>query len=233
MYTIDLKNLPNNVCGIYKIDFPNGKSYIGKSNNIKRRFYEHNRQDRENIVCDKAIHKYFGKVKVITILEECEQLKLNEREQYWIAYYSTYNKNKGYNLTPGGEHNIINSVFNESQVLDIRKRRWNGERKIKVYQDYLNFNFNTFEKIWLGITWPQIGKEYIIESNLKTRQEYSSKANRGENNNKAKLKETDVLLIRKRYLNGETITQIHKDYNYVSRETIKRVCLRQTWKHLE
>lgn len=30
--------------GIYKINFPNGKSYIGLSNNIARRLKEHNNE---------------------------------------------------------------------------------------------------------------------------------------------------------------------------------------------
>ena len=103
MYKILLSELSNGVCGIYKIDFPNGKVYIGKSNNIKRRFYEHNRPDREQIVCDRAIHKYFGKVKEITILEECNQELLNDREKYWITFYESNIKEKGYNLTEGGD----------------------------------------------------------------------------------------------------------------------------------
>lgn len=42
----NLDNCPNNINGIYLISFPNGKIYIGLSNNIKRRIKEHNSDSR-------------------------------------------------------------------------------------------------------------------------------------------------------------------------------------------
>ena len=234
MKTVLISDLPRGICGIYKITFPNNKIYIGKSNDIKRRCYEHNRLDREDILCDKMIHKYYGQLKEITILEECLENELNEREKYWIKYYNSTNKKIGYNCTEGGEYNSINHrSFNREEVLQIRKRRFNGESKIKVYQDYKDKNFQTFEKIWLGITWPQVGKQYIITPHTISKQEDSSKANQGENNNKAKLTEQQVRNIRQLYKDGKDITTIWKQYSFVSRETIKRVCLYQTWKHIK
>lgn len=66
-----------------------------------------------------------------------------------------------------------------------------------------------------------------------SKQEYSSNANKGENNNKAKLTEADVIDIRNKYKLGKKITEIHKFYPFVSRQTIERVCKRLTWKHIE
>lgn len=37
-----IEDCPTTISGIYKINFPNGKSYIGLSNNILRRIKEHN-----------------------------------------------------------------------------------------------------------------------------------------------------------------------------------------------
>lgn len=233
MYKILLSELSNGVCGIYKIDFPNGKVYIGKSNNIKRRFYEHNRPDREQIVCDRAIHKYFGKVKEITILEECNQELLNDREKYWITFYESNIKEKGYNLTEGGEHAKTRSLYTEKEVYEIRQRKFNGERKIDVYKEYSDRSFSGFEKVWLGTSQPQIAKDLIEQMPKLSKQEYSSNANKGENNNKAKLTEADVIDIRNKYKLGKKITEIHKFYPFVSRQTIERVCKRLTWKHIE
>jgi predicted GIY-YIG superfamily endonuclease len=39
----NLENCPSGLSGIYKINFSNGKCYIGQSNDIKRRIKEHNR----------------------------------------------------------------------------------------------------------------------------------------------------------------------------------------------
>lgn len=238
---VQLKDLKNGVSGIYKINFPNGKIYIGLSNNIKRRMYEHNNINRlethYNTPCDLAIKKY-GKIEEIEILEETSDIqKLKKREKYWINFYKSNQKEKGYNLTPGGDlpfgENHPNAIFSNEEILDIRKRRFAGERKINVYQDYKNHSFGTFEHVWLGRTAPQIGKEFIIPTGEISRQEYSSIANRGENNNKAKLTEQDVIKIRQRYDAGESVASIHQDFSMVNKNSIRRVCKRETWKHIK
>lgn len=124
------------------------------------------------------------------------------------------------------------SVFTNSQVLDIRKRRFKGERKKDVYKDYSNFAFGTFERIWLGRGYPDIGKEYIIPANTKTRQEYSSITNSGLKNGRAKCSKEEIIEIRKRYDQGERICDIKKDYPY-SVNTIFRVAKRLTFKDVK
>ena len=222
--------------GIYKItDKTNGLVYIGQAMNIKRRFSEHKTSNKgkkgtiDYIIRTKGVNNF-----IFEVIEECTIQELKEREQYWIAYYDSYNR--GYNLTPGGETltgtENPNATFSEADVLDIRKRRFCGERKINVYQDYSNHPFGTFERVWLGRSYTNIGKQFIIPTNEISRQEYSSIANSGENNNKAKLTQQMVRQIRKRYDEGESITSISKDYSFLSRNTILRVCKRQTWKNV-
>lgn len=236
-----IKELKNGVSGIYKLNFPNGKIYIGLSNDIKRRMYEHNNTNRlknhYNTPCDLAIQKYrrFEEIEILEYVEDPSLL--SEREQYWISKFHSNEKSIGYNLTPGGEallgEDNPNSVFSNEEVLEIRKRRFAGERKIDVYQDYSDKSFGTFEKIWLGKSFPHIGKEFIIPTNEISRQEYSSIANRGENNNKAKLTENDVKAIRKRYDNGEKVGSISKDFPFVNKNSIRRVCKRETWTYIK
>jgi predicted GIY-YIG superfamily endonuclease len=36
-----MEQILNNEWGIYKIDFPNGKSYVGQSSNLKRRINDY------------------------------------------------------------------------------------------------------------------------------------------------------------------------------------------------
>lgn len=232
---IKIEDLKKSMMGIYKITFPNNKIYIGLSNDIRRRMWEHNNEKKAKTPCDYAIIKY-GKVKEIEIIEFINDPSLlEERERYWIDYYKSNNKEIGYNLTEGGDatgnygENNYKAVFTNEEVLDIRRRRYFGERKIDVYNSlYSNHSFATFEKIWLGYGYPGIGEQYKVEA--KTRQEYSSIANSGENNNKAKLNKEMVLDIRKRFDEGEAIRDIQKIYSFVSIESIRRVCKRQTWK---
>jgi group I intron endonuclease len=70
--------------GIYKITkIENRKSYIGKSNDIERRFKEHQTKGKTSrIPLDEAIEKYGINAFTYEIIEECSLDKLNEREQY-------------------------------------------------------------------------------------------------------------------------------------------------------
>lgn len=235
---IKIENLEDNMMGIYKINYPNGKVYIGLSTNIKRRIKEHNHNSHNNLPpCDAAIKKY-GQITEIEILEFVNDInKIEEREKYWIKYYQSNNKEKGYNLTPGGDatHQLgedhHKAAFTNDEVLDIRKRRFKGERKKDVYLDYQDKNFSTFEHVWLGRGYPEVGKEYLIKSNTKTRQEYSSEANKGLRNGRSKCNRQEILDIRKRYDNNESISSIAKDYlQKISLSTVRRIALRESYK---
>lgn len=237
---IELKNLQQNISGIYKINYPNGKIYIGQSNDIKRRMYEHNNLKRLEThtaqPCDLAIQKY-GEIKEIEILEYTLPENLNEREKYWIAFYQADKKDIGYNLTEGGSVNRNEkhpkAVFTNQEVLDIRKRRANGERKIDVYNNfYKEKNFSTFEHIWLGRGYNDIGNEYLIPAHTISRQEYSSKANSGEKNGRAKLTTEEVKEIRKLYAQGASLKELQQQFNKVSKSTIYRVCKNLGWNNI-
>ena len=55
----ETSNQYNILSGIYKLNFPNGKCYIGLSNNIRKRVWTHNHNDYKlNRVVGNAINKY-------------------------------------------------------------------------------------------------------------------------------------------------------------------------------
>ena len=70
--------------GIYKITkVENGKSYIGKSNDIERRFKEHQTKGKTSrIPVDEAIEKYGISAFTYEIIEQCSLEQLNEKEKY-------------------------------------------------------------------------------------------------------------------------------------------------------
>lgn len=50
-----------------------------------------------------AIRKYGEENFEFEIVEECLIEQLNDREQYWVSHFDSFNKEKGYNLTTGGK----------------------------------------------------------------------------------------------------------------------------------
>ena len=230
MESIKVENIPKGISCIYLLKFPNNKIYIGKSIDLKRRIHEHNKPSQLSTVVDKAIKKYYGKINEVTIVEYCKPENLNKREQYWIRYYKSYSKGIGYNISMGGEYDGKRRTWTNEEILNIRKRKYNGERKCEVYKDYNSHPFSSFEKIWLYANFPEIGLEYKTKS--KTRQEYSSIANSGANNYGAKLTVENVLEIRKRYDAGESVKEIWQDFQIVTIESIRKVCKRLSWKNI-
>lgn len=94
--------------GIYKITNKiNGKSYIGQSVCIERRWKEHLNRHSKSLI-HKAIEKYGEQNFDFSIVEECCQEDLDEKEQYWIKYYNTFND--GYNLTRGGNSGFFYDI---------------------------------------------------------------------------------------------------------------------------
>ena len=133
------------ISGIYKINFPNQKSYIGLSCNIKQRIKDHN-NDAKNpkYPVHKAIKKYFGQITLsenVEILEEIDPSNreyMQEREKYWIDFYHTYlDENKGYNLTPGGD--------GASPGINNFSAKLNQESLDQIYDLLLNSNYYIYQ----------------------------------------------------------------------------------------
>lgn len=94
------------LCGIYRIrNLINNKSYIGQSIDIYDRWVFHkwelNNGKHKNQHLLRSWLKYGSDNFEFTIVEECDENKLNEREIYWINYYDAYCN--GYNQTKGGD----------------------------------------------------------------------------------------------------------------------------------
>ena len=87
--------------GIYSItNLVNNKVYVGSSTNINHRFITHKSRLRNNIHCNKhlqnAWNKYGEENFKFEVIEECEEDKLTEREQYWIDFYGGMNCSNNY-----------------------------------------------------------------------------------------------------------------------------------------
>ena len=77
--------------GIYKITNPKGKIYIGQSINIERRFKEY-----KKLYCSQSRKLYYSLKKygvenhLFEIIEECDIILLNEREEYYILLFKSH-----------------------------------------------------------------------------------------------------------------------------------------------
>lgn len=92
--------------GIYKItNLDNGKAYIGKSTNIKKRLADHFKSSIGiSSIADQAVHHEILRTGfwnwTLEPIIYCDKDKLNEMEKYYINFFDTVNN--GYNKNSGG-----------------------------------------------------------------------------------------------------------------------------------
>lgn len=77
----------------------NGKVYVGQTQNFYERMRQYIRGNDSGRVIGKAFAKYGMDNFIIDVLEKDVPLEmLDEREQYWMDYYESYNGDVGYNI---------------------------------------------------------------------------------------------------------------------------------------
>lgn len=162
-----IEELPN-ISGIYKINFPNGKFYIGKSIHIRKRIIDHKNRDYKlypHLPISRAIEKYgIIDVEILEVVSKLEEL--SEREIHWISILDA--TTKGYNLSPGGDGGFGKGQHNHEASLDAEKikkltemlldSKYNYEeigKQLKVSQKVIT-DFN------VGNTYFDANKEYPI-----------------------------------------------------------------------
>ena len=125
--------------GIYKIiNCINGKVYIGQSIDINKRFYIHKRNavKNQNHPLYHSTQKYgLDNFDFIIIELVTDYMKLDEREQYWMDFYKSYDRNFGYNLRPKAESNrgYKNSEETRKKLSLLKKgKRYTEEHKRKI-----------------------------------------------------------------------------------------------------
>lgn len=218
--------------GIYKITKKDsGKSYIGQSNDIDRRFKEH--CYKKDLVIEKAIQRYGQNAFTFEILEECSLDELDQKEKYWISFYNTY-KGFGYNCSPGG-HSAVGEQNNRTKLTNedvayIRECYDLHCRRREVYDIFKDkITFGTFASIWNGSTWKSIKPEVYTKEN---KEYYMYHASDGEDGITAKLTNDEVLECRKRYVT-ETAKEIYQDYkDRLQYQTFAQMLWGRTYKNV-
>lgn len=100
------------VSGIYQIvNCINGKSYVGQSNNLSRRFREHrSKRDSSCKTISRAFKKYGRHNFKFVLLEICGVETLSDREIFWIAKLKPE-----YNRTAGGDGCAAHSISEKTR----------------------------------------------------------------------------------------------------------------------
>lgn len=88
----------------------NGHKYVGQTTQgMNKRWQQHIQEALR--MSDKPIHramrKYGNHSFRIQEIDECDESLLNEKEEYWIKHYNTFNSAEGYNATSGGDKVIF------------------------------------------------------------------------------------------------------------------------------
>lgn len=125
------------ISGIYCIEnMINHKKYVGKSNNIYKRWYDEklglDKKYFHNIHLQRAWDKYGSNAFKFYIIEICDEHVLSEREQFWISEFDAYHN--GYNQTLGGEGSI-GAVCSDEKRRKLRDSHL-GEKNARIRSVY-------------------------------------------------------------------------------------------------
>lgn len=106
----------------------NGKRYIGcTASDLNRRIAEHCRKF-DSPVISRTIRKYGIASFEITVLEECSgQVRLFERESYWIAQFESQVPG-GYNVADGGQGFKVGHAVS-AKIREMVGSRYRGKKR--------------------------------------------------------------------------------------------------------
>jgi group I intron endonuclease len=168
MININMRALP--IIGVYKItNLINNKIYIGSSKNCKGRWSGHKCKAAKQYI-SRAIQKYGVDNFMFEIIEQCLIDELIPREQYWLDYYTPYDRKIGYNISTIAKYPLRNIIISE---------------KTRKYRSDLG-------KTWIGEKNPFYGKQHSEETKLQLSNSHKGKKCGVENPNYGKTHSEEI-----------------------------------------
>ena len=226
---------------IYKIQFPNGKVYIGQTLNTKTRWREHLREAAlgNDTKVYRAMRKYHVDITCFSIIED-NIITLEESNAKEIYYINLYNSYKcGYNSNSGGgnaEHlageNNPMAVLTDQELLELRQIRasklYTNQQVFEFYKDRLSFS--GFQKYWNYETRAEIASE-LNTKELSTFYRLDKRSCIGESHGNSKLSNDEVVDIRNKYwVEGIKMKDIWKPFKELySLSGFRKIVLGQTF----
>lgn len=157
--------------GIYKItNNLNSKVYIGQSRNIAIRWEAHKTKARSlqatkgnNMYITNAMRKDGIENFTKETIETCSIADLDDREKYWIEFYDSTNRDKGYNQLKGG-HNPIGSILTKEQVDEIYNLLSNTKISMNTIGQQFGVSENSIWYINTGQRWVRDNTNYPLRN---------------------------------------------------------------------
>ena len=199
----------------------NGKSYIGQTNNLQKRFNGHKSEafnpnaSGYNLPFHCAIRKYGIDNFTYEVLEEIadgeSQGFIDDREIYFIGYYHSLTTENGYNLTIGGggcpkpplsyEEKLSRSkIFTGDEIKDIQNRLLNDEE------------YDDIESIYS----PRLKRTFLVNINTGVNFYNPNFSYPLKKNAKSKFSQKEIRTIKDRIKSGEKYASIQKDFGIKS-----------------
>lgn len=231
----------NKIFKIYKIQFPNGKVYIGQSVNYKNRWREHLREAAKgnDLKIYRAMRKYNITIEAFSIIEDniTSQDEANSKEIYYIKEFNSI-KN-GYNTTKGGQcgnglygESHPNHILTDNQITEIREIRASKIYTMKeVYAFYDDLmSYSGFQKIWLYESRPEIASELNTQE-LRDFYSTDKRTIKGKKHYLSKLTTEEVIKVRNQYwVEGLEMKEIYSNYkDKYSLSGFKKIILGNTY----
>lgn len=237
------------ISGIYKIlNTNNGKFYIGSSKNILKRYKQHLKELEKGKHINRHLQSSFNKygdVFKLIILEICNENILSEREKYYIDYTKSLDEKIGYNINPfadrppswkGKKHTnetkekmsksqkgkITNDYVRQVASKTHKNKKLSKEQILFLKEHFKGKNNPMYNKSVYDVWLEKYGKEIADEKYNSWINNKIKNSLKGDNNPSCKIKNDDAKIIYERILNGESVSNIAKEYN-VNKITIYNI----------
>ena len=146
LYEINNKKKYDFICIYLWTNLVNGKKYVGQTTCFHRRMKNY-RHTYPNAYMERAVNKHGLDNFDITILERDVPLdKLDEREQYWLDYYQSYDLDKGYNIckVAGTTRGVTHTEEWCQEHSDYMKEKWKDAEYRNFWHNRMSGENNYF-----------------------------------------------------------------------------------------